>query len=50
MVSAFDSGSTGAGPSPHRGRRVVFLGKTVPHRASFHPGVRIYTGEFNVGE
>ena len=39
MVSAVDSGASGLGSSPGRGRCVVFLGKTLhSNGASFHPG------------
>ena len=39
MVSALDSGASGLGLSPGRGR--LFLGKTIySHNASLHPGVR----------
>ena len=41
MVGALDSGPSGLGSSPGRGRHcVVFLGKTLYSRgASLHPGV-----------
>ena len=40
MVSARDSGSSGAGSGPGRGHCGVFLGKTLySHGASLHPGV-----------
>ena len=45
MVSALDSGASGPGSSPDRGRCVVFLGKTLDsHSASLHPGVSMGTG------
>ena len=50
MVSALDSGASGAGLSPGRGQCVVFLGKTLyTHSASLRPGVQMNTGEFNAG-
>ena len=40
MISAFDSGVSGAGSSPGKGDCVVFLGKTLHSQsASLHPGV-----------
>ena len=50
MVSVLVSGSSGPGPRPGQGHRVVFLGKTLySHGASLHPGVQMGTGEFNAG-
>ena len=50
MVSALDSGVSGPGSSPGRGRCVVFLGKTLnSYSASLNPGVQMGTGEFNAG-
>ena len=39
MVSLLNSGSSGPGSGPGRGHCVVFLGKTLIHGASLHPGV-----------
>ena len=40
MVSALDSGASGLGSSPGRGKCIVFLGKTLySHSVSLHPGV-----------
>ena len=41
MISALESGASGAGSSPGRDHCVVFLGKTllITHSASFYPGV-----------
>ena len=42
MVSALDSGASGAGSSPGRGHCVVFLGKTLnSHSVSVHPDVKM---------
>ena len=51
MVSALESGASGAGSSPDQGHCVVFLGKTLfSHTASsIHAGVQMGTGEFNAG-
>ena len=40
MVRVLDSGSSGPGSGPGRGRCVVFLDKTLySHAACLHPGV-----------
>ena len=50
MVSALDSGSSGAGSSPGRGHCVVFLGRTLySHSASLHPGVQMGTSKYAGG-
>ena len=44
------SGASGPGSSPGRRYCVVLLGKTLnSHGASFHPGVKMGTGEFTAG-
>ena len=46
---SFIKGSSSSGSSAGRVHCVVFLGKTVTHNASLHPGVHMGSGDFNAG-
>ena len=47
MASVLDAGSSGPGSSPGRGTALCSWARHFTLSVSFHPGIRMGTGEFN---